>query len=325
MATMAPEENWTPDDAPRLDGKVAIVTGATGGLGYETARGLVRRGATTILAGRNPKKGASAVGLIQRDIAAAKVRFETLDLASLASVAQFAAAVSDAQGGVIDILVNNAGVMGLRTRQLTRDGFEQQIGVNYLAHFALTARLKDALCAAPSGGRVVSVASLAHRRAALNLNDLQSEKSYSPMRAYGQSKLAMLVFAIGLQSRAERNGWNLRSVAAHPGWSRTDIVGNGIGGGAPGPLAHLIAGIFSLVAQSARDGALPSLFAAIAPEARGGAYYGPTRLGETRGPPGIARIFPQAAETAAANRLWDLSETLTGVSFNAPQQATKPA
>lgn len=327
MATTVPKENWTPDDAPRLDGKVAIVTGATGGLGYETARGLVRHGATTILAGRNPKKGAQALGLIQRDIPAAKVRFETLDLASLASVAQFAAAVTEAQRGVIDILVNNAGVMGLPTRHLTRDGFEQQIGVNYLGHFALTARLKDSLCAAPGGGRVVSVASLAHRRATLNLDDLESEKSYRPMRAYGQSKLAMLVFAIELQSRAERNGWNLRSMAAHPGWSRTDIVSNGIGGGAPGLQARLIAGAFSLVAQSARDGALPSLYAAMAPEAQGGVYYGPTRLGETRGPPGVARIFPQAADHAAASRLWDLSETLTGMSFSSsePARSSNPA
>ena len=216
---------------------------------------------------------------------------------------------------MIDLLINNAGVMALPTRQLTRDGFEQQIGVNYLAHFALTARLRDALCAAQGGGRVVNVASLAHRRAALNLDDLQSEKSYIPMRAYGQSKLAMLMFAIELQSCAERNGWKLRSMAVHPGWARTDIIGNGLGAGAPGLRERLIAGVFGLVAQSAREGALPSLYAAMAPEAQGGAYYGPTRLGETRGPPGVARIFPQAGDAAAGARLWGLSEKLTGVSF----------
>jgi NAD(P)-dependent dehydrogenase (short-subunit alcohol dehydrogenase family) len=315
MVMTVPKQNWTPDDAPRLDGKVAIVTGATGGLGLETARGLVRQGATTILAGRNPAKGAQALALIQRDILAGKLRFEMLDLASLASVAGFAAKVSEAHGGVIDILINNAGVMGLPRRQLTQDGFEQQIGVNYLAHFALTARLKDALCAAAGGGRVVNVASLAHRRATLNLNDLQSENSYSPMRAYGQSKLAMLVFAIELQSRAERNGWNLRSMAAHPGWARTDIIGNGIGAGAPGLREGLIGLVFGLVAQSAHDGALSSLYAAMAPEAQGGAYYGPTRMGETRGPPGVARIFPQAGDPASGVRLWSLSEKLTGTSF----------
>jgi NAD(P)-dependent dehydrogenase (short-subunit alcohol dehydrogenase family) len=315
MTSTAPKENWTLNDAPRLDGKVAIVTGATGGLGYWTALGLARGGATTILAGRNPDKGAQALSRIQRDIPAAKVRFEMLDLASLASVARFAAAVGEAHSGGIDILVNNAGLMGSPTRLLTDDGFERQIGVNYLGHFALTARLKDALCSARDGGRVVSVASLAHRRAFLDLDDAQSERSYSPMRAYGRSKLAMLVFAIELQRRAERNNWNLRSVAAHPGWARTDIIGNGMGGGPPSLKARLIGHAFGLVAQSAQEGALPSLYAAIAPEAKGGAYYGPTRLGETRGAPGLSRIFPQAADPLTATRLWTLSEKLTGSGF----------
>ena len=315
MATTAVTKNWTLNDAPALDDKVAIVTGATGGLGYETALGLARRGAATILAGRNPDKGAQAVARIQREAPGAKACFEHLDLASLASVARLAAAVVAAQRGVIDILVNNAGVMGFPTRQLTQDDFERQIGVNYLGHFALTARLKDALCAAPGGGRVVNVASLAHRRAALNLDDLQSERSYSPMRAYGQSKLAMLIFALELQRRAEQNGWTLRSLAAHPGWARTDIIGNGIGDGGSSLKAWLITRAFGLVAQSARDGALPSLYAAMAPEAEGGAYYGPSGPGETRGAPGLAKIFPQAKDSAAASRLWALSEKLTGVGF----------
>jgi NAD(P)-dependent dehydrogenase (short-subunit alcohol dehydrogenase family) len=319
MARTAPKADWTPDDAPRLDGKVAIVTGATGGLGYATALGLAEHGATTILAGRSADKGTQSLARIRRDIPAAKVRFEPLDLASLDSVAEFAVAVGAAQGGVIDILINNAGVGGIPTRQLTKDGFEQQIGVNYLAHFALTARLRDALCAAKGGGRVVNVASLAHRRAALGLDDFQSERSYSPMGAYGRSKLAMLVFALELQRRAERNGWNLRSIAAHPGWARTDIIGNGMGGGAPGPKVRLIAGVFGLLGQSARDGALPSLYAAMAPEAEGGAYYGPAAWGETRGAPGVARIFPQAEDPAAATGLWTLSEKLTALNFNSPQ------
>jgi len=315
MPTTAPKPNWTLNDAPAMDGKVAIVTGATGGLGYETVLGLARHGAATILAGRNPDKGAQALSRIQREIPGARVRFERVDLASLASVAEFAATVTAAHNGVIDILVNNAGVMGFPTRQQTADGFERQFGVNYLAHFALTARLKDALSAAPGGGRVVNVASLAHRRARLNLDDLQAMRSYDPMRVYGQSKLAMLIFAIELQRRVEQNGWTLRSIAAHPGWARTNIIENGIGGGTPGLKAWLATQVFGLVAQSARDGALPSLYAAMAPEAKGGAYYGPSGPGETRGTPGLAKIFPQAADPAAGSRLWAVSEKLTGVGF----------
>jgi NAD(P)-dependent dehydrogenase (short-subunit alcohol dehydrogenase family) len=182
--------------------------------------------------------------------------------------------------------------------------------VNYLAHFALTLRLLDALCASRDGGRVISVASLAHRHARLDLDDFQSERSYRPMRAYGRSKLAMLVFALELQRRAEQNRWNLRSIAVHPGWARTGIIANGMGGGAPGLKARLAGGMFGLVAQSARDGALPSLFAAMAPQAKGGAYYGPTGWGETRGAPGPARIFPQAADPLAGSHLWAVSEKL---------------
>ena len=311
---MPAKHHWTPADAPRLDGKVAIVTGAAGGLGYETALVLAGRGATTILAGRDPAKGARAVEGILRDHPTAKVRFELLDLASLASTARFAATVSAGPGGVVDILVNNAAVMALPTRERTEDGFERQIGVNYLAHFALTLHLLDALRASPTGGRVVSVASLAHRRGTIGLEDFQSERSYSPGGAYRRSKLAMLIFALELQRRAERLGWNLTSIAAHPGWARTGIIANGIGSGAPGLKARLIETMFNLVAQPADDGALPLLFAATAPEAKGGAYYGPSDWGETRGRPGLSRTFPQAADPLAGSRLWALSENLTGVS-----------
>jgi NAD(P)-dependent dehydrogenase (short-subunit alcohol dehydrogenase family) len=308
MATTLANNGWTPAETPRLEGKVAIVTGATGGLGYEAALALARHGATTILAGRNPDKGARAVARIQGQLPAAELRFEPLDLNSLGSVARFAAA----RDGVVDILVNNAAVMGLPQRELTEDGFERQIGVNYLAHFALTIRLLDAFRAAPGGGRVVNIASLAHRRATLGLDDFQSEKSYAPMRVYGRSKLAMLMFALELQRRADKYRWNLRSMAAHPGWARTDIIGNGIGSGGPSILARVAETAFNLVAQPAKDAALPVLFAAMAPEAKGGAYYGPSDWGETRGPPGASKILPQAMDPVAADRLWALSEKLTG-------------
>ena len=304
MDSTVSRHGWTPADAPRLDGKTAIVTGATGGLGYQTALALARHGANVILAARNPAKGAQAVSAIQRSVRAAQVRFEPLDLASLASVASFAAA----QSGRIDILVNNGAVMGLPTRERTNDGFERQIGVNYLAHFALTLRLRRAL----AGGRVVSVASLAHRRASLDLDDFQSERSYSPQGAYGRSKLAMLVFALELQRRSEECGWGLQSVAAHPGWSRTNIIPNGMGSGGGSLKATLAELVFNLVAQPAEVGALPILFAAMAPEAEGGRYYGPSGWGETRGVPGPGRVFPNATEAQAGPRLWDLSERLTG-------------
>ena len=289
MATISANTVWTPADAPRLDGKVVIVTGATGGLGYETALALARHGATTILAGRNPDKGARAVARIQGQLPAAKLRFEFLDLDSLGSVARFAAA----RDGVVDILINNAAVMGLPKRERTEDGFERQIGVNYLAHFALTIRLLDAIRAAPGGGRVVNIASLAHRRATLELDDFLSEQTYGPMRAYGRSKLAMLMFALELQRRADNNLWNLRSMAAHPGWARTDIIGNGIGSGGPSVLARVAETVFNLVAQPAKDAALPVLFAAMAPEAKGGAYYGPSDWGEPGARLACRRSFPR--------------------------------
>ena len=297
---------WTLADAPRLDGKYAIVTGATGGLGFQTALGLARQGADTVLAGRNADKGEQAIQRIRQQVPKAKVRFQHLDLDSLASVAQCAAE----QPATVDILVNNAAVMALQQREQTRDGFERQIGVNYLGHFALTLRLLDAL---KHGGRVVHVASVAHRRASLNLTDFQSERAYGPMRAYGRSKLANLIFALELQRRAETFGWDLNSMAAHPGWARTDIIPNGIGGGARTLKARIVAAGFNLFAQSAADGALPILFAAMAPEAEGGAYYGPGGWGEIRGAPAPARIFPQAANPGSAQRLWAESERLTGI------------
>ena len=314
MAKAASKEGWSLGDAPSLDGRLAIVTGATGGIGYETALGLARRGAMTILASRNQDKGTRALSRLHSALPGAKARFELLDLGSLGSVARFAETVA-ATHGAVDILVNNAGLMGLPSRLITEDGFERQIGVNYLGHFALTARLKDALCRAQGGGRVVNVASLAHRRATLDADDLQSERSYKPFQAYGRSKLAMLVFAIELQRRAVQHGWSLTSVAAHPGWARTDIIASGPGGGAPSLRTRVMMTGFNLLAQPAREGALPSLFAAMAAGSKAGQYYGPTGPGETRGAPGVARIAPQAADPALGARLWALSEQLTGLSF----------
>ena len=293
-----------------MTGKLAIVTGATSGLGFETALGLARAGATVIVAARNPQKAKQAVATIQREAPTAKIRPEHLELGSLESVKQFAAAII-AGYPAVHVLINNGAVMALPRRDVTQDGFEQQVGVNYLSHFALTGQLLPVLNA--GGGRVVNVASVAHRRAALGLDDFQSERSYGPMAAYGRSKLAMLVFALELQRRADSHGWNIKSIAAHPGLARTSIVSTGMGRGLR---QRIFKAGFNAVAQSARAGALPLLFAAGAPDAKGGAYYGPTGWGETRGAPGPARIFPQAADAAAGSALWALSEKLTGVTYD---------
>jgi NAD(P)-dependent dehydrogenase (short-subunit alcohol dehydrogenase family) len=208
----------------------------------------------------------------------------------------------------LDLLINNAGVMALPRRQTTADGFEMQFGTNYLGHFALTARLLTLLrgAAAP---RVVSVSSLAHRTAFIDFNDLQGQRIYSPWKAYGQSKLAMLMFAIELQRRSDAAGWNLASNAAHPGFARTGLFASG-----PGGLVSLASGFAApLFGHSAADGSRPILFAATSPDAKAGAYYGPGGLGELRGTPAL--IMPQARDATAAARLWNVSETLTGTSF----------
>ncbi len=304
---------WTVGDAPRLDGRRAVVTGASGGLGYETALGLARRGAAVVLGARNPDKAEAARRRIVAAVPDADVRFGPLDLADLGAVADFAAGF--ARQGALDILVNNAGVMAYPTRRTTRDGFEEQFGTNYLGHFALTARLMPALLRAEGGGRVVSLASLAHVKGRIALDDLQGLRRYDPWTAYRQSKLAMLVFARELQRRADAAGWTIRSVAAHPGWAVTDIISNGPAEGRGGLKPAMMNAAFRLLGQSAADGALPILYASTMADAEPGGYYGPMGRGERTGPVGRARVRPQARDEAAAQALWDASERLTGVRF----------
>jgi NAD(P)-dependent dehydrogenase (short-subunit alcohol dehydrogenase family) len=303
---------WTTRDMPDQSGKLAIVTGATGGLGLETALGLAGAAAEIILAGRNPTKGHAAEALIRGRHKAAKVRFEVVDLASLASVADFADRLL-AAGRPIDILVNNAGVMALRRRETTVDGFEMQFGTNYLSHFALTARLLPLLNAAKA--RVVQLSSIAHRRGKIRLDDLDYERGYEAWPVYSQSKLAMLMFAIELDRRAKARGWSLTSVAAHPGFARTDLIANGPAIGA-GILMRWGSGVAGeLLGQSAAAGALPTLMAATMPGVTGGQYFGPRGWMELKGPPGPGKIEPQALDTGVAAKLWASSERLTGVAF----------
>jgi NAD(P)-dependent dehydrogenase (short-subunit alcohol dehydrogenase family) len=294
---------------PSQLGKTAVVTGGTGGLGYETARALAEAGSEVILTGRDDRKGVQAIESISREVTGARVRYDKLDLASLASVADFAERMRSTRQS-LDLLINNAGVMALPRRQTTADGFEMQFGTNHLGHFALTARLMPLLRQA-SGSRVVSVSSLAHRTGFIDFSDLQGERSYSPWKAYGQSKLACLMFSLELQRRSDRAGWGLISNAAHPGFARTNLFASG-----PGGLLSLATNFAApFFGQSASEGARPLLFAATGAEARPGAYYGPGGIGELRGAPATALIMPQARDAVAASKLWDLSEQLSGTSF----------
>lgn len=308
---------WTTTDIPALSGRVAVVTG-TGGIGLETALGLARAGATTIVAGRNPAKGAAAVDRIRRAASGAKASFVALDLADLRSVEGCAATLANRVGG-IDILVNNAAVMVPPVRQVTVDGMELQFATNYLGHFALTAHLLPLLRAA-KGSRVVSLSSVAAPRGAIHFDDLQFERDYRPMHAYAQSKLACLMFAFELQRRSAALDWGVASMAAHPGISRTDLIHNGAG---PRSVEGRIRSLMPFLFQPAAQGALPSLFAATAPAAQPGAYYGPDRLGGLRGHPALSKIPPQALDEGVAARLWQVSEDLAGARFSAETAAAR--
>jgi NAD(P)-dependent dehydrogenase (short-subunit alcohol dehydrogenase family) len=303
--------DWTTADIPPLNGKTAVITGATGGLGYETALALAGAGAEVLLTGRNDVKGRNAIQRIRGESPNAKVAYETLDLANLASVANFAARFAAAHAS-LDLLINNAGVMALPERQATADGFEMQFGTNYLGHYALTAQLLPWLRRG-NQPRVVNLSSLAHRSGAIDFDDLQNTRSYTPWKAYSQSKLAMLMFALELQRRSDAAGWGLMSNAAHPGYARTDLIANGPG--AKGLLWQLNKSLQPVISHSAAEGALPTLFAATSPEAKAAGYYGPNWFYELKGPPVPAKIMPQAKDAAAAARLWDISAVLTGVSF----------
>lgn len=304
--------SWTAKDMPSQQGKLVIVTGATGGLGYETALALAQHGAEVILAARNADKGRDALASIRAAVPHANLYFARVDLASLASVAEFSASMLK-QGRAIDVLVNNAGVMALPERQETVDGFEMQLGVNYISHYALTGRLLPLLRKAPAP-RVVNLSSLMHRSGKIHLDDLQLQRGYTPTKAYGQSKLAMLMFALELQRRSDAQGWRLLSNAAHPGYARTELIPNGPG--TDSLLSRLSILLQPIMSQSAADGAWPTLQAATAPDAKPAGYYGPDGWFELRGTSTDAKVSTGARDMAVAKRLWDMSAQLTGVSFS---------
>ncbi len=299
---------WTVADIPDLTGKRALVTGGNSGIGYHTVLELARRGAEVILAARDATRGLAALARVKAEAPAAKVAFSLLDLSRLESVRELAGGFS----GKLDILVNNAGVMAVPQRRLTEDGFELQFGTNHLGHFALTVLLLPALrqSAAPV---VVTVASLAHRRAHMAFDNLQGERRYTPWDAYSRSKLANIMFALALPSRIA----GLRSHPVHPGVTFTNLARGGprLGQNWRAPLLQFG---FRLIGQSAARGALPSLMAAAMPNAQtplpNGTYIGPDGPRGMFGWPTVASMTAGAADAAVAARLWDISEQLTGVS-----------
>ena len=295
---------WTSDEVPGQRGRLAVVTGANTGLGFETAQVLAARGASVVLAVRDIEKGKRAAARIAGTTPGANVMVQPLDLASLDSVRAAAGELRARHPG-IDLLINNAGVM-FPPKQTTRDGFELQLGTNHLGHFALTGLLLEQMLPVP-GSRVVTVSSQAHRiRARINFDDLQSERSYSRVAAYSQSKLANLMFTYELQRRLSGAGTTL-AVAAHPGLAATELTRN----------SPAIAAFFytRLLSQKAVIGALPVLRAATDPGVLGGQYYGPGGLFGARGYPKLAESSRQSHDAALQRRLWTVSEELTGVSF----------
>ena len=307
---------------PDLSGKLAVVTGSNSGLGLGLARRLAGAGADVIMAIRNRAKGEAAIAEIHETTPDAKLTIRSLDLSSLASVAALGEQLN-AEGRPIDILINNAGVMTPPDRATTSDGFELQFGSNHLGHFALTAHLLPLLRAA-GGARVVSLSSLAARQGRINFDDPQFEKSYSPMRAYGQSKLAVLMFARELDRRSQAAGWGIVSNAAHPGLTKTNlqISGPSHGRGSPSVMERLykLSWRFApFLWQEIDDGLLPALYAAAAPQAEGGAFYGPRGFYEAAGG-GVttAKTPARARDDADSRRLWELSEKLTGVKYPGP-------
>ncbi|APE16908.1 SDR family NAD(P)-dependent oxidoreductase [Mycolicibacterium pallens] len=292
---------WNSTDIPDQTGRTAVITGANTGLGYETARALASHGAHVVLAVRNLDKGKAAADLIVRRYPGADVSVQELDLTSLQSI-RAAADELHTRHDRIDLLINNAGVM-MTPKQTTQDGFELQFGTNHLGHFALTGLLMDRLLAAP-GSRVVTVSSNGHRFGSINFDDLQSERSYSRAGAYGQAKLANLLFTYELQKRLA--GTDTIATAAHPGSSATELGRN---------LPRVVEWGFGLTVQDAEMGALPTLRAATDPTVRGGQYYGPGGFLQMRGYPKLVSSNKRSHDTAVQQRLWQVSEDLTGVVF----------
>jgi len=300
---------WTLQNIPDQTGRVAIVTGATSGTGFETAKALAGKGATVVLACRNPLKATEAVRLIQATHRGAQVEVQLLDLGSLKAVREAAAAILT-RFSRLDLLINNAGLM-IPPYGKTKDGFESQIGTNHFGPFAFTGLLLDRLLAT-RGSRIVTMSSGMHRMGRIDFEDLHSERRYRAWAAYGQSKLANLLFTYELQRRLRAAGSGTLSLAAHPGWARTELQRHAkqswwLGG--------LMSSFGSFLAQDALGGALPLLRAATDPSAKGGEYYGPSGFQEFKGDPVLVQSNSGSHDTDLQQRLWRCSELSTGVIY----------
>jgi NAD(P)-dependent dehydrogenase (short-subunit alcohol dehydrogenase family) len=299
---------WTIADIPDQAGRVAVITGANTGIGFHTAAALAGKGADVVLAVRNLDKGKEAAARITAKHPNATVALQRLDLTSLRAIRESADEIKSAHQR-IDLLINNAGVL-YTDKSRTQDGFELQLGTNHLGHFALTGLLLDRLLPI-DGSRVVTVSSVGHRTLAkINFDDLQSERTYNRVKAYGQSKLANLLFTYELQRRLALEGTPTVALAAHPGGSKTELLRN-----MPAWIRPPAQMVWNVWAQSAEMGALPTLRAATDSAAQGGQYYGPDRIFENHGYPKVVKSSKQSHDKALQSRLWTVSEELTGVTY----------
>jgi NAD(P)-dependent dehydrogenase (short-subunit alcohol dehydrogenase family) len=308
---------WTADDIPDQSGRTVLVTGGNSGLGYETVLRLARKGARVLLAARDRGRGTAALERLGAEAPGNQAELAQIDLADLTSVERFAAGFL-AGGEGLDLLINNAGVMAIPHRETTAQGYERQFGTNHLGHFALTGRLLPALARRP-GSRVVTVSSNRHKSAkGIDFDDLQAEHGYRPWGAYDQSKLANAMFVLELDRRLRAAGLGIVSAGAHPGFAHTNLQVSGPRSGGTNLVARGMGLATRLFAQPARDGALPTLYAATAADVHGGDYFGPDGPGEMRGHhPKLVQFSAAARDQAAAARLWVVSEELTGVTFEA--------
>jgi NAD(P)-dependent dehydrogenase (short-subunit alcohol dehydrogenase family) len=311
--------SWKSEHIPLLSGRRFLITGANSGIGYAAALKLARKDAELILACRDSSKGEATLARLREEAPGVRAEAAVLDLASLGSVRDFAVQEL-ARRRPIHVLINNAGVMAVPQRTLTQDGFEIQFGTNVLGHFALTGLLWPALEQAASESadppRVVTIASIAHKRTHLELEDLQSARAYSPMRAYQQSKLANLMLALEMSRRLSKVNSSILSVAAHPGVASTALFRTDGRSGFARALRTFVGHAISIFLNDESEGALPTLYAATSPEAKHGGYYGPQQWDEMKGETvGPAKIAGHAHDEVLAAKLWSKCEDLTGVRF----------